>query len=144
MSTLTAERAGLEQEAWADLCATDARGPYLIGGRCPHCGGLALGRREICPHCHDAALSQEARIGRRGVLYTATVVHQPPRGFAAPYRVGYVDIEDGVRVFAHIDGGSDAPAIGDAVDLTIGVVKAGEDGLPLVGPIYVRASGNAP
>jgi uncharacterized OB-fold protein len=65
-------------------------------------------------------------------------VHQAPRGFSAPYRIGYVDVEDGVRVFAHIDVGPDAAQIGDSVSLTLASVKSGEDGASLVGPVYVR------
>lgn len=142
MATATAERPAAGQEAWPDLCGTDGGGPYLVGGRCRQCGGLALGRREICPHCLAATGLQEERIGRRGVLYTATVVHQAPRGFSAPYRVGYVDVEEGVRVFAHVDAGAAAPEIGEAVALTIGPVKSAEDGAPLLGPVYVRAGGS--
>ena len=45
----------------------------------------------------------ETPIGRRGVLYTYTVIHQLPQGYDEPFAVGYVDLDDGVRVFAHIE-----------------------------------------
>lgn len=126
---------------WPELLGSDAEGAYLVGARCTACDGLALGRREFCPHCHAAGRSEDARIGRRGRLYTATVIHQGPAAFAQPYRVGYVDIEGGVRVFAHLEQGAAAPKIGDTVALEIRAVATGKAGEPLAAPFYRAASG---
>jgi len=127
---------------WPGLLGSDAEGAYLIGARCKTCGGLALGRREFCPHCHAASRLDEARIGRRGRLYTATVIHQGPAAFAQPYRVGYVDIEGSVRVFAHVEQGEAAPKIGDAVALEIRAVATSKAGEPLAAPFYRAVSGD--
>ena len=125
---------------WPELFGSDSEGAYLIGARCAECGGLALGRREFCPHCHAAGRTEEARIGRRGRVYTATVIHQGPSAFAQPYRVGYVDIEGGARVFAHLEQGEAAPRIGDAVALEIRAVATGKAGEHLVAPFYRAVS----
>ena len=37
------------------------------------------------------------------VVVPPRVVYAPAPGFVAPYRVGYVDLPDGVRVFTQID-----------------------------------------
>jgi uncharacterized OB-fold protein len=124
--------------AWEGLWGEDDRGAFLVGGRCRACRGLALGMREFCPHCHAHGSMQAEPIGRRGRLYTATVVHQAPAGFVTPYRVGYVDVEEGVRVFAHVEAGKQAPRLGDEVELRIAVVKHGADGTLLSGPLYRR------
>ncbi len=124
--------------AWPGLWGRDAEGAYLVAGRCDRCGGRALGLREFCPHCHSEGSLREARIGRTGRLYSATVIHQGPSGFKTPYRVGYVDVEGGVRVFAHLENGSAAPQIGDLVVLDIQSLAADRQGQPMTVPVYAR------
>ncbi|MBM3597133.1 MAG: OB-fold domain-containing protein [Alphaproteobacteria bacterium] len=68
------------------------------------------------------------QIGRRGVLYNATVIHQGPEGFSAPYRVGYVDVESGVRVFAHMDNGSRRPQLDQPISLAIATLRTARGG----------------
>lgn len=128
-----------ERPIWDGLCDRDADGVYIVGGHCEACGGLALGPREICPHCLAAGCMSAVPIGRRGTLYTATVIHQGPTGFAIPFRVGYVDVEGGVRVFAHLDNGPHRPAVGEAVTLTIAGLQTRDDGTVLTGPLYIAA-----
>jgi uncharacterized OB-fold protein len=123
--------------AWPGLWATDAAGAYLVGGHCSACGGYALGKREFCPHCSARNAMAEEPIGRQGQLYCATVIHQGPSGFTAPYRVGYVDIEGGVRIFAHIDNGAAAPKTGDIVKLQIDARMTGRDQQKMTLPVYV-------
>jgi uncharacterized OB-fold protein len=52
---------------------------------------------------------------RRGTIYTDTVVHLAPERFAAdvPYQVVIVELEDGHRITARIEG--DRVVIGDRV-----------------------------
>lgn len=135
-TSAVAEMKSVERPAWPDMWGADAKGAYFIGSRCSKCRGLTLGRRELCPHCLASGTMQEERIGRRGTLYSATVVHQTPRGFSGPYRIGYVDVGEGVRVFAHIADGDAGPRIGGGVELAIGQVKTADDGGELTGPVY--------
>ncbi|MFW6028117.1 MAG: Zn-ribbon domain-containing OB-fold protein [bacterium] len=137
------EAPAAELPIWDGLYDRDADGPFIVGALCQNCGGMALGVREMCPHCHASGRMSAVPIGRSGTLYTATVIHQGPAGFAAPFRVGYVDVEGGVRVFAHLDNGPERPAIGDEVHLTIAGLQTGEDGRVLTGPFYVGAGGEA-
>jgi benzoylsuccinyl-CoA thiolase BbsA subunit len=122
---------------WPGLWGRDREGAYLVAGRCERCGGQALGLREFCPHCHAQGAMREARVGRSGRVYTATAIHQGPSGYKTPYRVGYVDIEDNMRVFAHLDNGADAPAIGDLVTLDIQPLAADKAGQAMTVPVYV-------
>jgi uncharacterized OB-fold protein len=52
---------------------------------------------------------------RRGTIYTETTVHAAPERFTAdaPYQVAIVNVEDGTRITARIQGAS--VVIGDAV-----------------------------
>ena len=63
----------------------------------------------------------------RGVVYATTVVHQRPP--AANYNVALVDLEEGVRLMARVDGiAPDAVAIGLAVRARI----IQDDGAPVL------------
>nr|ACL11820.1 hypothetical protein [Mycolicibacterium brisbanense] len=74
----------------------------LRGGGCADCGAAAFPCPELCPNC---LIPMAPRLlGRRGVLYTYSAIHSGPAGRNTPYTVGYVDLPDGARVFAHIDG----------------------------------------
>ena len=83
----------------------------------------------------------EEPIGRRGTLYACTVIHQAPEGFEAPFVVGYVDIGEGVRVFAHIENAMESHVLDGPVELTVAPLKAGADGAALLGPRYRAARG---
>jgi uncharacterized OB-fold protein len=129
--------------AWQGLWGRDAGGAYLVAGQCRICSGYALGMREFCPHCSAQNTLKEERTGRSGRLYSATVIHQGPSGFKAPYRVGYVDIEGNMRIFAHIENGAaESPKIGDAVKLDIDARMTDREGRPMTVPVYSAHRGD--
>jgi len=39
-------------------------------------------------------------LSRRGRLYSYTIAHMPSTHFQPPYAIGFVDLPEGVRVFA--------------------------------------------
>jgi uncharacterized OB-fold protein len=122
---------------WPGLWGRNADGPYLCGARCKSCGHVALETRAVCPSCWAAAeAAEEVPIGREGTLYTFTVIHQVPTGFQAPMAVGYVDLAEGVRVFAHLDRSPETLTIGGRVSLSISPLKVDGDGAQKFGPLY--------
>lgn len=126
---------------WDGLYGEDAEGPYLIGGRCSKCGFVTLGARQICPGCLEPDTMGEEPIGRRGTLYACTVIHQAAEGFEVPFAVGYVDIGEEVRVFAHIENTVESRALDGSVELTVAPLKTGADGAALLGPRYRAVKG---
>jgi uncharacterized OB-fold protein len=62
-----------------------------------------------------------------------------PSGFDQPYAVGYVDLPEGIRVFAHLESGDASPEIGDAVELTFAPLRKNKEGHAGVGPRYRKA-----
>jgi uncharacterized OB-fold protein len=126
----------VQRPIWIGLTGEDGEGPFLVGGRCGHCGFLVLGSRDPCPECWTRNAMQPCPIGRSGTLYTYTIVHQVPPGYAQPYAAGYVDIEQGVRVFAHIHDDPDSLRIGERLRLTIAPLRQDEQGNWLHGPRY--------
>jgi uncharacterized OB-fold protein len=59
---------------------------------------------------------------REGKLYAFSRVHVAAKKWKKPMCIGYVDLPNGARVFAHLDGDL---SIGDAVESFTGIV--GED-----------------
>jgi len=82
----------------------------LRGSECPACGVVAYPAGIACPRC--AADMHPRELSREGVLWTWTVQrfapksppYEPPsRGFQ-PFAVGYVELPEGIRVAAVIEG----------------------------------------
>lgn len=71
----------------------------LTGGKCLKCGKIHVPPRPLC----DSCLSREfewVEIPSRGRLLTYTVIHVAPPQFQnmAPYAVGIVQMENGVKI----------------------------------------------
>jgi uncharacterized protein len=93
----------------------------LLGSRCLECDAKAFPRRTVCFACRSVDL-EEWPLGPYGVLYTYTVVHVAPE-LRTPYCVGYVDLDEGVRVLAMIVGANESRGINAR-----GRLVAGPDG----------------
>lgn len=129
---------------WNGLMGADEAGPYLIGGRCSACGFTTLGLRDVCPECWAEGTMAEAPIGRRGTLYTYTIIHQLPQGYDETFAVGYIDLDGGVRVFAHVENSPASLAIGTELELTEVALRKDADGAELTGPRYRAAKQGEP
>lgn len=106
-------------------------GPRLIGSRCGSCGALAFPRRMTCARCKEVGGQGEVRLGPSGSLYTYALVRQAPEQFPTPYLIGYVDFDEGVRVFTQIE--TDDPAalrLGQRMHLVIGELGHDAEGRP--------------
>lgn len=87
----------------------------LIGSRCVYCGCLSFPNRLTCARCRaDSAGLVEVELGPGGHLYTFAHVLQAPKPFRPPYVIGYVDLDEGVRVFTQFE-------VADAAELQLGM-----------------------
>lgn len=112
----------------------DANGssPRLIAGKCKACGALSFPKAVVCPAC----LSEDVgttHLSSEGTLYSFATVHQAPRHWIVPYHLGYVDLDDGIRVLAHIEG---TPQIGGKVRLGLGRVGTSAGGSALMSYVF--------
>ncbi|MFC6234252.1 Zn-ribbon domain-containing OB-fold protein [Leucobacter soli] len=94
-----------------DIALTDA-GHRLIGSCCRSCGGKNFPKRMACVDCGGIEL-EDAELAHEGRLYSHTTVHVSSIR-ETPYRLGYIDLTDGVRILAQLDvaaveGGIDGP-----------------------------------
>jgi len=134
MATPSAIAAAEPRFVAPELVETGSGVLRLIAGKCQTCGTLSFPRAHVCAAC----LSQEiavTHLANEGVLYSFATVHQAPKGWVVPYNLGYVDLPEGIRVLAHIEG---EPVIDGRVRLGVGRVGTGPDGTPLMS--YVFAS----
>jgi uncharacterized OB-fold protein len=112
----------------------------LIGMRCASCGTAAFPMREICSGCgRDDGLS-EIELTGEGKLYSFSEVHVAPKGFATPYVIGYVDLADGVRVLAQVDGKAADLHIGQDLVAGLGPVRKRTDGTEVISYRFTGAA----
>ncbi|MBS1676576.1 MAG: Zn-ribbon domain-containing OB-fold protein [Actinobacteria bacterium] len=75
--------------------------PALLGARCENCGALRFPALAVCARCQHEGASEVA-LPDQGRVFTYTIVHAPPPGYAGevPYALGVVELGDGLRVAA--------------------------------------------
>jgi uncharacterized OB-fold protein len=124
------------KEGWFHIPESATDKPYLIGSRCEKCGYIAFPKATICRSCMRDDTMREVHIGRKGKLDTFTISMQGPPGFAAPYIQAFVTLEEGIRIFTHIEGCKpepDALKIGQELELVIGKIKTDAQGNDVIG-----------
>ena len=77
--------------------------PHLVVSRCRECGGVSFPARPVCLRC---GLEETERVpaAGRGRIQASAVVYNAPYGFAAPYVVALVELEEGPIIFCPITG----------------------------------------
>jgi len=73
----------------------------FVCGKCSDCGAKTLPAGFLCFQCGGSQISPQPVSGE-GVLYSFTQIHVSPR-FPTPYSVGYVDLDEGLRVLGHLN-----------------------------------------
>jgi uncharacterized OB-fold protein len=104
-------------------------GVTLFGGHCRQCEQRFFPEKSICPNCGSEKHVERVDLANVGTLYSYTVVHVAPPGFVTPYLVGFVDLEDGVRVFGQIEEPSATLTIGESMSTISGVIFTRPDGV---------------
>lgn len=93
----------------------------LIAARCSACSTAWFPRSAVCPSC-AASDPERYLIGPSGTLYSYSTVHVSSAR-ETPYTIGYVDLDEGVRVLATLDMEAGSPALD-----TRGRLQASDDG----------------
>lgn len=123
---------------------TDADGaPTLVGSRCGDCGTRVFPPVSVCPECLSEDIDS-LPLSSRGTLYSWSVVHVAPKGWTVPYVAGYVDLPEGVRVFAHIVGADpEALAMDMKVMLCTAALGTDEQGQAMASYAFAPTGGRA-
>jgi uncharacterized OB-fold protein len=110
--------------------------PYLIGNRCRLCGNFHFPKALACTKCLSEKL-EEVHFGRNGKLYSSSIIQVSSMGLNAPYVIGYVDIDEGMRLFALIvDWKNSDLKSGKSMELTIRKIREESSGGRIIGFAY--------
>lgn len=95
-----------------------ARGELLVQC-CADCGRRVFPPQPVCTACFSERVGWERSSGR-GLIYSFTVVHRPPRPeFEVPYVIVIVELEEGWHMLSNLlDCDPDAVAVGDPVEVS--------------------------
>ncbi|MCS7385198.1 MAG: Zn-ribbon domain-containing OB-fold protein [archaeon GB-1867-005] len=71
----------------------------FMGAKCNKCGKILVPPKPTCPICGSRKFMW-VELKRKGEVKTFTIIHVAPQQFAslAPYAVGIVELEDGVKL----------------------------------------------
>jgi benzoylsuccinyl-CoA thiolase BbsA subunit len=109
--------------------------PYLKGYKCRRCAQVWFPKFTPCPNpdCWSEDL-EVIPLSRKGKIYSATDVYvgQPSMREYMPLIVGYVDLPEGIRIFAQLEGMIGTFQCGDEVELTTGPVRNCKTGEPII------------
>lgn len=93
--------------------ALQDEGWQVAGTRCAACGHPSIERGPRCAACRCAV--NPVWFGPSGTVWSWTTVRIAAPGREPPYTLAYVDLVDGPRILAHVDGALEATAIGAPV-----------------------------
>src|ERR1700704_3736348 len=104
---------------------------HLTGMSCTACGTKAFPAREVCSACGSGDIAP-VELSARGKLYSFSEVHVAPKGFPTPYVVGYVAVEDGVRLFGQVEGAGSNLSLDQSGVVVLGPIRTRNDGTQVV------------
>lgn len=92
--------------------------PRMLAAACAACGLLCVPRLLRCSRCGNGRFTASP-LDPAGVLYAFSEVAVAPKGWTVPYRVGYVDMRAGIRLFARLAFDLNVAHAGLAVELQV-------------------------
>ncbi len=108
--------------------------------KCSQCGKINFPPRLICPECQSREF-ETTKLAERGKVLTYTIIRVAPQQFVdqAPFAVGIIELEDGVRLMGQIvDCDIDLMKIGQKVKLEFRkIYDVGESGVICYGYKFV-------
>ncbi|MFH1320431.1 MAG: Zn-ribbon domain-containing OB-fold protein [Bacteroidota bacterium] len=75
----------------------------MESGKCRKCNKLLFPARLICPDCGSKEF-ETVQLSGKGKLVTYTIIRTAPDGFGdlAPYAVGIIELEEGIKIMSQI------------------------------------------
>lgn len=104
--------------------------PFLKGFKCKKCGGLDF-KTDICMDCWGEEFEM-IPLSRTGKVYSYSDIYIGQQGLKTPYVFAYVDLPEGLRIFAQLDGEVESFKCDEEVELTVGPIRMNNDNLPIM------------
>ena len=118
-----------------DYFDVDADGVRLKGSKCNACGEVFYPRRIVCAKCLREG-TEDVFLSTTGTLYTWTWVHVPlfakTDATVSSYGVGQVDLPEGPRIQAILQGEPSDFEIGMQLNLDVETLRQDDDGNDVV------------
>jgi uncharacterized OB-fold protein len=109
--------------------------PRLLGTRCRACGERFYPRRAVCARCLSEDV-EETLLGPRGTLHTWTWLRFPSfgdaRGAGTGHGAGQIDLAEGVRVQAVLEGERGDFRIGIPMEMVLAPAGTDAEGREIV------------
>ena len=102
----------------------------LVGSECRRCKRVFFPVRKICPDCLDDKVPLEKKfLSPVGKIFSFSIAQVAPPGYTVPHVQAYVDLVEGVRLFALLVnyGNQQNIRTGMAVELVTVTVGKDED-----------------
>ena len=103
----------------------------LLGSKCEHCGEVSIGTNSVCLNCGGDQI-EKIELSADGELWTYTIIrHKPPGEYLGPepfepYALGLVELTDGVRIMAPLEGTVDSFEIGSRLQLVPWILQSSD------------------
>ena len=100
----------------------------LLGTRCQECGAYSFGPATFCLRCTSDSL-EPVELGKRGTLYSYTIVRIPPAGWPGPvpYILGQIELPEGPQVLAEVvDCEEEELRVGVPLEVALRLVMVGD------------------
>lgn len=110
----------------------------LRASRCPRCGDVRVPPRDLCPN--DSTACTPTVLAGAGAIYESVHVGIPPQGFDTSFWVGYIDLDEGVRLFAQIACAEGEPKPQHGQRVQMGVEWIGSADRRILAPVFVRVA----
>lgn len=110
--------------------------PYLIGRKCQGCEKFHFPPVDNCSECLSDRL-KSVQFGRKGRLYTYSIIEVSSLGFEAPYAIGYIDLDQGIRLYSMItEWKAEELKNGRSMELVITKIRKDAEGNDVKGYAY--------
>jgi len=121
----------LEEPMWVpevpgSLTGRNIEQLQLLGSKCDLCGRTYFPSRKNCPRCMIDKV-QDVALSDRGSLQTFVVATVAPPGYEVPHAQGYVDLENGPRIFSLLTDYEDPDRLRVGTTMGLKIVKRGRD-----------------
>jgi len=111
--------------------------PKLTGSRCRETGEYFWPVELMNPKTRKLGTLTGAEIDGAGRIVSYTVVARGLPGFASPYAMATIALDQGPTLIAQLEDWQDkALALGQRVELKIGVISTDKDGTQVMGPKF--------
>ncbi len=107
---------------------------HLLGSQCRTCGEVYFPKQDICANCFKENM-KEIPLGKKGKLFTYTVVRQKPPVYEGPvpYALGKIELPEKVVVPALLTGVDfDKLEVGMDMEMVIEKLKEDEEGNDII------------